>query len=204
MQRKTSMAAAIAAAIAAAAAAPSAQAGPVANEFGPNLVANGGFEATPGIAGSGWTTSGFFGEGFDHFIDSAAANAHGGTRSFAGGAVGGFGSISQTLATTPGMNYNIHLWLANLSGFADGTGVQVLWNGNVVYSESNILGFGYREIVIDPLATSASSVLTIALQDDSFYLNVDDISVRVVPEPASLALAGMALAALLLARRKAG
>lgn len=202
MQSKTRLATTLAFAIAAAAAASSVSAGPVSAEFGPNLVANGGFESSNAVAGSGWTTSGFIGEGFDHFLDSDPTHAHGGTRSFAGGAVGSFGSISQSIATTPGMSYNIHLWLANLSGFADGTGIQVLWNGNVVYSESDILGFGYREIVIDPLATSTSTLLTIALQDDSFYLNVDDISVRVVPEPAGLALAGIALAGLLLARRK--
>ncbi|NUZ07761.1 PEP-CTERM sorting domain-containing protein [Piscinibacter koreensis] len=204
MQRKTFMAPAIVVAITAATAVASAHAGPVANEFGPNLVVNGGFEATPGIASSGWTVSGFLGEGIDHFIDGDSAHAHNGTRSFAGGAVGTFGSISQTLATTPGMNYNIHLWLANISGFADGTGIEVRWNGNVVYSATDILGFGYREIVVDPLATSTSTILSIALQDDSFFLNVDDISVRLVPEPAGLALAGMALAGLLLVRRKAG
>jgi len=165
-----------------------ASAGPILGEFGPNLVTNGGFEATSTIAGSGWTASGFIGEGFDFFIDTVAADAQSGTHSFGGGAIGAPGFISQNLATTPGAHYNIHLWLANLSGFADGTEIQVLWGGKLVYDATDILGFGYKEIVIDPVATSATTQLAIGLRDDSFFLNVDTISVRVVPEPATLAL----------------
>ena len=107
-----------------------ASAGPISAEFGPNLVTNGGFEATSVIAGSGWTPSGFIGEGFDYFIDTNPADAQTGTHSFAGGGIGAPGFISQTLATNPGSHYNIDLWLANLSGFADGTAIQVLWGGN--------------------------------------------------------------------------
>ena len=60
-------------------------AGPVAHEAGPNIVTNGSFENTATVAGSGWTPSGFISEGFDYFIDSNAADAQSGTRSFAGG-----------------------------------------------------------------------------------------------------------------------
>ena len=129
--------------------------------------------ATSTIAGSDWTVSGaFIAEGFDYFIDTNPADAQSGTHSFAGGAIGGLGFISQHIATAIGMNYNIHLWLANLSGFADNTAIQVLWGGNVVYSAADIPGFGYNEIVIDPIATSTSTTLSIGLQDDSFFLNV--------------------------------
>src|SRR5207302_3974849 len=90
-----------------------ASAGPVALEFGPNLVTNGSFENTSVIAGSGWTVSGaFFSEGFDYFIDTSPADALIGTHSFAGGAIGDFGFISQSIPTIAGTNYNIHLGLA--------------------------------------------------------------------------------------------
>jgi hypothetical protein len=173
-------------------------------EFGPNLVNNGGFEATSTIAGSGWTTSGFSGEGFDFFVDTAPANAHSGTHSFAGGGIGAPGFISQNLATTPGRNYNIHLWLANLSGFAEGTELQVLWGGNVVFDRTDILASGYNLINIDPLATGTTTTLSIGLRDENFFLNIDDISVfAVVPEPATFALLGLGFAGIGIARRKA-
>jgi hypothetical protein len=188
-------------------AASTAWAGPVSHEFGPNLVTNGSFEASSTVAGSGFTTSGqFTSEGFDYFIDTDPADAHSGSNSFAGGAVGGLGFLTQTIATTAGTAYNIHFWIANFSGFADGTALQVLWNGQQVYSATDILGSGYTEIVIDPLATSALTTLSFGLQDDSFFLNLDDISVRAVPEPAELVLllAGFAAAASMRRRRKTG
>ena len=182
---------------------PTAFAGPVTHETGANIVSNGSFENTSAVAGSGWTVSGaYFAEGFDYFIDTSPADAESGTHSFAGGAIGGLGFISQNLATVAGVNYNIHLWLANLSGFADGTEIQVRWGGNIVYDATDILGFGYRQIIIDPRATSTTTTLSIGLRDDSFFLNIDNISVRQVPEPATLVLLLGGLGAAALSRRR--
>jgi hypothetical protein len=179
-------------------------AGPVNREFGPNLVTNGSFENTTTVAGSGFTTSGFFGEGIDFFIDTDPADAHTGGHSFAGGAIGAEGFLTQTIATKAGTTYNIHFWIANPSGFADNTAISVLWNGQQVYSNTDILGFGYTEVVIDPVATGALTTLSFGLQDDNFFLNLDDISVRAVPEPGMLALllGGLGIAGLSRRRRR--
>ena len=70
---------------------------------------------------------------------------------------------------------------------------------------SDIPGFTYNEIGIDPVATSATTPLAIGLRDDVFFLNVDDLSVRAiatVPEPARLGLLLAGLAAAAMARRR--
>lgn len=183
-----------------------ASANPVTDEVGPNLVSNGSFEDTSTVSGSGWAVSGaFLLEGFDYSIDTTPADAHSGGHSFGGGAIGALGYISQNIATVPGANYNIHLWLANLSGFTSDTSIEVRWGADVVYSVSDIPGFAYNEIVIDPVATSTTTMLAIGLRDDSFFLNVDDVSVRAalaVPEPTTFALLLGGLATAAMARRR--
>lgn len=180
-------------------------AGPVEWETGPNLVFNPGFELTPSIAGSGWTPSpGTLVEGTDFFVDPNPARAHSGSRSFAGGRVGALGFISQEIPTVIGQSYNIHLWLANFSGVSAGTRIDVLWGGSLYYSASDIAaGGGYHEIVIDPIATSTATAMSIGLKHDGGTLNIDDIAVRLVavPEPASALLLALGLAGIGLRRR---
>ena len=140
-------------------------AGPVAHETGPNIVTNGGFENTAAVAGSGWTQRpGVHLRGL-RLTSSTQIRPMliVGTVRLPAGAIGGLGFISQSLATAVGASYNIHLWLANLSGFAGDTEVEVRWGGNVVYSATDIPGFGHTQIVIDPIATSANTVLSIGL-----------------------------------------
>jgi hypothetical protein len=169
---------------------PSVSAGPPANEAGPNIVVNGGFES--GLAG--WSTSGFQLQGFDFGIDSFA---HTGNSSFQGGAIESLGFLSQSLATTAGTAYNIHLWLAS-DGFFENE-FQVLWNGQVVYDSTDLFPQGFTQIVVDPIATGPVTSLSFGFRDDSGFLHVDDISVRAVsavPEASTFALILVGLAAL--------
>jgi hypothetical protein len=179
-------------------------AGPVDGETGPNRVFNPGFELTSSIAGSGWTPSpGTLVEGVDYLVDTNLSRAHSGSRSFAGGRAGAPGFLSQEVPTEIGQSYNIHLWLANFSGVSAGTRVDVFWGGNLYYSASNIAAGGYREIVVDPIATSTFMSLSIGLEHDGGFLNIDDVSVRLVPvpEPASALLLALGLAGLVWRRR---
>jgi hypothetical protein len=174
-----------------------ASAGPAGTEIGPNLVANGSFES--GLAG--WATSGFQLQGFDFGIDATAA--HTGTNSFQGGAIESLGLLSQNLVTVAGTAYNIGLWLAS-DGFFENR-FQVLWDGQVVYDRSNLFPQGFTEVLIDPVATGASTTLAFGFRDDSGFLHVDDISVRAVaaiPEPSEVALIAAGLGVLGCMRRR--
>jgi hypothetical protein len=93
-----------------------------------------------------------------------------------------------------GTAYDIRLWVANPSGFADGTALQVLWNGGQIFAATDILGFGYTEIVLNSVATAPLTTFSIGLRDDSFFLNVDSVAVTAVPEPSTVALLGIGLA----------
>jgi hypothetical protein len=47
----------------------------------------------------------------------------------------------------------------------------VLWGGTTVYSAANLGAFAYTEIVIDPLATAASTTLELRLRNDAASSN---------------------------------
>ncbi len=167
-------------------------AGPVVNELGPNLVTNGGFETGDF---SGWTASvdpTFSG------VDGVAA--HSGSFGAFFGDVGIPGSISQSIATLAGASYNIHFWLR--SDGAAPNALEVLWSGTSVYSVIDFGSLGYSEFVIDPLATGGLTTLTLLARSDNGFLEVDDISVRLVPEPISLALLAPGLLGIVLVRRR--
>ena len=172
-------------------------AGPVGNEVGPNLVSNGGFEL--GLAG--WSTSGFQLQDYDFGVDGSFA--HAGSNSFKGGAIESLGFLSQGLTTVAGTAYNIDLWLAS-DGFFENE-FRVLWNGQVVYDKTNIFPQGFAQIVIDPIASGAFSMLSFGFRDDSGFLHIDDVSVRAVaaiPEPSQLALIAVGLGFLAGAARR--
>ena len=170
---------------------------------------NGGFEATANTAtpGFGWSLRRLSSEGSDYFVDTMLPTLEADPIRLQT-------VLSERLASFVGEHrhpYRNQLRHPSCDPRTqavqlDGTAIQVSWDGNVVYSATDIPGFSYSEIVIDPIATSTSTTLAIGLRDDSFFLNVDTISVRQVqaqaPEPVTLALVGLGLAGLSLSRRK--
>lgn len=78
---------------------------------GSNLVANGGFES--GIVGNnapvGWTYLNVFGASAAGVVDNN--NPHSGSNNYFDGAVQAYDAITQNIATTSGLTYNLSFWL---------------------------------------------------------------------------------------------
>ncbi len=156
-------------------------------------VVNGGFEN--GLAG--WSVSGFVLSGFDYGIDS---QAQAGQNGFYGGAVGSFGYLSQSIATSIGQTYNVSFWLAG-DGYVPNQ-LQVLADGSVLYQTQDTLLQSYRAETTSFVASSTLTTLSFGLRDDFGVLHLDSIAVTPVPEPATWLLTALGLAAVVGRRMK--
>lgn len=114
------------------------------------------------------------------------------------GPVFGFGYITQTLATTPGVEYDLSFWIAD----TEGAGFEVWWGGSLIYSEGSVPDYGWTQRVFTVTASGASTDLAFGFYNPPDYYYFDDVNVQAIPEPSSLILAGLGVAALALRRRK--
>ena len=165
-----------------------------------NQVADPGFEAsTDNIGGNpfsaSWTNidpSGFSGVGGD------SAFAHSGTNYAFLGASPGFGSLSQSFATTIGQSYSLSFWLANdqTVGLPQSNSFRVLFGGVQVFSIANQAAFGYTQFTISGLvATAGTSALEFVYNHDSDFWRLDDVSVEAVGVPESFSTMWLAFPA---------
>lgn len=153
-----------------------------------NLVTNGGFETGDF---TGWIRSG--NSGFTGICSNCGANS-----SFAltAGPIGSDGIISQLLNTSAGSAYTIS-WDFQSSG-AFTNHLAVFFDGVSLFDQFNIASSnGYTHYSYTGVASGTSTLLQVNFRNDPSFDQIDNISVdgaRNVPEPASLALAGLALA----------
>jgi hypothetical protein len=161
-----------------------------------NLVVNGSFEqGTLGIGSfTGWQT--LIGDA-NTFVDSSGqtgplygqASAGIWSAYFGSTHADGGASISQTLATTAGQKYLLTFDLANDNGgAAPANSFAASVVGNPALSFSNLGDQNYFHEQYSFVASSNTTSLSFSAYNDASYLELDNVVVSAVPEPATSAL----------------
>lgn len=160
-----------------------------------SLIVNGGFE-TGNF--TGWTTNGNVG-----FTSVSVNYAQTGNYGAQFGPIGSQGFLSQTLATTPGATYQVDFWLRNNGGTP--SLFTLNWDGNQIYSLADSASFVWTSYSFQEVASTASTIITFGFRQDPDFFGLDNVSVTditPVPEPSTLALAGLAGVGMFFALRR--
>ena len=150
---------------------------------GQPIVNNGGFETGDF---TGWNLNG---DNSLNVVTNLSDFIHSGSYGVALGQASAMGYLYQTLATSPGQNYLLSLWIDNPVNSTGATPNQFLvqWNGTTIFNRSNIPFIGWTNLQFVVTATNTSTVLQFGFKDSPYYLGLDDISVTPVATPPSLA-----------------
>jgi hypothetical protein len=151
------------------------------------LIQNGGFE-TGDL--TGWSSagsnvvSGPFG-----CTVGVTSCVHAGDFGLSFSSFGSESPLTQSVATVAGHTYTISFWLNSIGAMPNS--FSLTWDGQVLFSQSDIAADGWVEHTFTGTASSDSTVLTFGLRDDPGFSGLDDISVMDaggVPEPATWAM----------------
>jgi parallel beta-helix repeat protein len=138
-----------------------------------NLVANGNF-ATGDF--TGWTLGGNYqstASGAAQVLVAADGTA-GSIYSAALGSMGANGTLSQTVATTPGQTYTLTFALQNETSGTNDFAVE--WNGQTLLSLTNAAQSGYTVYTYTVTATGSTSTLQFSATNAASQWDLDNIS----------------------------
>jgi hypothetical protein len=159
-----------------------------------NLVANSSFETG---SFDGWTQSGSTAFNGVYCLDDGSA-PDGLCRGYFG-PLGTTGGIEQALTTVAGAQYLITFMLSGDG--ADPSSVQVSFGSQPLLTLANPSTSGFQLYSFVASASSASTVLSFQFRDDASFMELDQISVTAVPEPATVAMLALGIAVLAMRRR---
>ncbi len=95
------------------------------------------------------------------------------------------GYLTQDVATTPGERYAVSFWLASAAYYGATTpnDFTAMWNGSVLYSQTNLAEFGWTNMQYVVLATAATTTLEFSFNNSPAAFGLDDVRVEAVPAP---------------------
>ena len=144
-----------------------------------NLVANGNF-ATGDF--TGWTLGGnYTSTTYGSEIVIATEGTGGSTYAADMGSMGADGTLSQTIATTPGQTYALSFWLQNLG--SGGNDFSATWNGQNLVSLTNTAQSGYSQYTYTVTATGSTSALQFSAANGPSHWDLDNISLTASGTP---------------------
>jgi hypothetical protein len=104
------------------------------------------------------------------------------------------GSLSQTVATTASRQYLVSFWLTCVpyQGTTTPNDFTAKWNGSMLYTQTNLVAFGWTNLQFVAPATTTSTTLEFDFNNVPGAFGLDDVTVEPVPLPVfqSVALTG--------------
>src|SRR5262249_55636393 len=98
----------------------------------------------------------------------------GSTNAVSMGSMGSDGTLTQTIATTPGQTYTLSFWLQNDT--AGNNDFAAVWNGQKLLSLANASQFGYTQYTYTVTATGSTSTLQFSAKNDPSEFLLDNVA----------------------------